>query len=175
MDESTIKKAGIKPLVEILHQIADIFPATNPAVGKRTALTADKDNEDIATTILFLSKLGVSALVSLGAGADDKDPDTVVVQASPPRRIGLPAKDYYEDSKVVEKYKKTLAQIIASLHPIHKADDALSVVDFIELSSQDDIVVVERSEDYAEKVVEFEKKLAAASPDAEDSNDVTVS
>jgi hypothetical protein len=35
--------------------------------------------------------------------------------------------------------------------------------------------VTERSEDYAEEVVEFEKKLAAASPDAEDSNDVTVS
>jgi endothelin-converting enzyme len=175
MDESTIKKAGVKPLVEILHQIADIFPVTNPTVGKRTALTTDKGNEDIATTILYLAKLGVPALVVFGAGADDKDPDTVVVQASPPRRIGLPAKDYYEDSKVVEKYKKTLAQIIAGLHPNPKADNALSAVDWIELSSQDNIAVIERTEDYAEEVVEFEKKLAAASPDAEDSNDVTVS
>lgn len=175
MDESTIKKAGVKPLVEILHQIADIFPATNPVVGKGTALTTNKGNEDIATTILFLTNLGVPALVVLGAGADDKDPDTVVVQASPPRRIGLPAKDYYENPKVVEKYKKTLAQIIASLHPNHKADNALSAVDWIELSSQDNIAVIKRSEDYAEEVVEFEKKLAAASPDAEDSNDVTVS
>jgi endothelin-converting enzyme len=175
MDESTIKKAGIKPLTEILHQVADIFPATNPAIGKRTALTTDKDNEDIATTILFLSKLGVSALVSLGAGADDKDPDTVVVQASPPRRIGLPAKDYYKDPKVVEKYTKTLAQIIASLHSNGNADNALLAVGFLELSRQDDIAVMERSKDYAEEVVEFEKKLATASPDAEDSNDVTVS
>ena len=175
MDESTIKRAGVKPLLEILHQIADIFPTTNPAVGKRTALTIDKDNEDIATTILYLAKLGVPALVVFGAGADDKDPDTVVVQASPPRRIGLPAKDYYEDPKVVEKYTKTLAQIIAGLHPNYKADNALSAVDFIELSSQDDIGVTGTSEDYAEEVVEFEKKLAAASPDAEDSNDVTAS
>jgi endothelin-converting enzyme len=175
MDENIIKKAGVKPLVEILHQIADIFPATNPAVGERTALITNEDNEDIAATILYLAKLGVPTLVVLGAGADDKDPDTVVVQASPPRRIGLPAKDYYKDPKVVEKYTKTLAQIIASLHPNHKADNALSTVDFIELSDQDGSAVMERSEDYAGKVVEFEKKLAAASPDAEDSNDVTVS
>jgi endothelin-converting enzyme len=172
MDESAIRKAGVKPLVEILHQIADIFPVKNSAFRGRTAFTSNEDNEGIANTVLYLAKLGVPALVSLGAGADDKDPDTVVVQASPPWRIGLPAKDYYEDATVVEKYKKTIAQIIANLHPKHEAENA---VDWIEWKSHENIAVIEQSEDYAEEVFKFEKKLAAASPDAEDSNDVTVS
>lgn len=148
MDEETIKKDGVKPLLEILHQVADMFSVQESAFQRRTPLTA-KDSDDLSDTVLYLAKLGVSSLVLFGAGADDKDPDTVVVQASPPWRIGLPAKDYYKDGNVVKRYEDTLAQIIENLHPDHK--------------------------DYAHDVIEFEKNLAAASPDAEDRDDVTVS
>jgi endothelin-converting enzyme len=141
MDEDTIKKEGVAPLMEILHQIADMFPAQS--------LSSD-DSKEMAETILYLAKLGVPALISSGAGADDRDPDTVVVQVSSPWRIGLPAKDYYKDGNVVKKYENALTQVMTSLYPDHKHD-------------------------YAHDVVEFEKKLAAASPDAEDMNDVTVS
>lgn len=85
MDEDTIKKEGIKPLTEILKEIMDMF----------------NKKEDLADTIIYVANLGVSAFISTGAGADDKDPDTVVAQASPPYRIGLPAKDYYSDEIVV--------------------------------------------------------------------------
>lgn len=174
MDEDTIKEVGIKPLMELLHQVADFFPVKESAFNRRTPLEA-ADSKDIAETILYLSKVGVTALVSPGAGADDKDPDTVVVQVSPPWRIGLPAKDYYLDSAVVKKYEDTLAKIIENLHPDHKHENATLHAEWMKVKGHGKIAARGDSQSYAHDVVEFEKKLAAATPDAEDSNDVTVS
>lgn len=174
MNEDTIKQAGIKPLVEVLHQVADMFPVKEFAFDRRTPLVA-KDSKDIAETILYLEKLGVSALVSSGAGADDKDPDTVVVQVSPPYRIGLPAKDYYSDASVLKKYEDTLAAIISNLHPDHKDENATLHAEWMKSKGHKKIAARGDSKNYAYGVVEFEKKLAAASPDAEDRDDVTVS
>lgn len=173
MDEDTIKKVGIKPLMEILHQVSEFFPVKESAFRRRTPLVA-ADSKDIAETILYLHKLGVTALLSAGAGADDKDPDTVVVQVSPPWRIGLPAKDYYRDAAVVRKYEDTLAKIIGNLHPDHKHENATLHAEWVKVKGHGNIAARGNSQDYAHDVVEFEKKLAASSPDAEDSNDVTV-
>lgn len=147
MDEETIKKEGLGPLLEVIYQVREKFPVK--AGQEDSSLSKAK----ISETVLFLANLGIPALASFGVGADDKDPDTVVVQVSAPWSIGLPAKDYYKDEKVVKKYEDTLAQVIEKVHP-EAADVA---------------------KDYAHWVVEFEKKLAAASPSAEDSEDVTVS
>jgi endothelin-converting enzyme len=150
MDEAAIKRAGVKPLMGILAEIAGLFP-TQEIPFLRSALTS-KDNDEMADTILYLAKLGVPALISSGAGADDRDPDTVVVQVSSPWRIGLPAKDYYTDDSILRKYEEALVQVMAALYPDQKD-----------------------SRDLARGVCGFEKKLAAASPDAADMNDVTVS
>jgi endothelin-converting enzyme len=118
----------------------------------------------MAGTVLYLAKLGVSSLISSGAGADDKDPDVVVVQVSPPYHIGLPAKDYYGDENVVQNYEDTIAQIIEKMD-VHKHFSKTKGHSICQFCSQET----------AHGVVEFEKKLAAASPDAEDRDDVTVS
>lgn len=174
MDEDTIKKAGVKPLMEILHQVADMFPVKESAFSRRTPLAAT-DSKDIAETVLYLSKLGVTALVSAGAGADDKDPDTNVVQVSPPYRIGLPAKDYYSDAAVLKKYEDMLAAIITNFHPDHKHENATLHAEWMKVKGHAKVAARGDPKSYAHDVVEFEKLLAAASPDAEDSNDVTVS
>ncbi|TAQ86241.1 hypothetical protein B7494_g5451 [Chlorociboria aeruginascens] len=151
MDEDTIKHVGIKPLLEVLHQVVAMFPVQESAFSKRAPLELE-GNEQIAETVVYLTKLGVTSLVSCGAGADDKDPDSVVVQASPPRRVGLPAKDYYKDDSVVGKYENALAQVLEMMHPDYGHENATL---------------------HAGLLIEFEKKMAAAAPDAEDQNDVT--
>lgn len=160
MDEDTIKKAGLKPLMEILHQVAEMFPATNSAFERRSPVTL-ADSKALSDTLILLAKYGVMPLVALGASADDKDPDTVVVVASDPSRIGLPAKDYYVDDKVVKSYKLMLEETIALIHPDHND------------KGHGKIVAGKDSKYYAKEVVEFEKKLAAATPDEADRNDVT--
>lgn len=174
MDENTIKTAGATPLLEILRQVADMFPVKDSTFRKRTPLST-QDSEDIADTILYLSKLGVSALISTGAGADDKDPDSVAVQAGPPWRIGLPAKELYTDAAVVTKYEDTLAQILAVLHPKYTRENSTLNAPWSASRRRGTVGTQEHTRDLAHEVVELEQRLAAASPDAEDSSDVTVS
>lgn len=137
LDEDTIKQVGVAPLMEILNDTSSRF-----AVARKDALS---------DAVLHLANLGVSALVSAGTGADDRDPDTVIVSVSAPYRIGLPAKELYQDDKIVKRYTEVASQVISALYP--HAD--------LKVDSQ--------------ALVDFEKKLAAASPDAEDRDDVTVS
>jgi len=173
MDEDTIQKAGVKPLMEVIHQIADIFPVTESAFHRRTSLVG-KDKDGIPDVLFFLNKLGLSPLVSLGAGADDKDPDVVVIQASPPWRIGLPAKNYYEDPNVLKEYKETIAQVIENMHPDHKRENATLHAVWMRSNGHGKIAARGTPKDSADEVVEFERQLAAASPDPEDAQDVTV-
>ena len=128
------------------------------------ALFKISDSDALSSTMTFLNKLGLSPLLSIGAGADDKDPDSVVVQVSPARRIGLPAKDYYKDEKVVKRYTDTIASIIENLHP-----DDTKLSNFGKFASK------ANATEHAQDLVRFESILAAASPDAEDADDVTVS
>lgn len=142
LDEDTIRGVGVAPLATILNDILHSYPLTQ----------SEDDHEQLSNTILSLAELGVTSLVATGTGADDRDPDTVIVSVSAPYRIGLPAKELYKDDKLVQKYESVVGQVLSALLPdqFSKTDKSSALVD-------------------------FEKKLAAASPDAEDRDDVTVS
>jgi len=144
LDEDTIKKAGLAPLAELLDAINHIYPSAY--------FRSRGSSDSLSEAVIYLAKLGVTALVSSGTGADDRDPDKVVVSVAAPYRIGLPAKELYSDEKVVEKYKTVIHDVFAALYP-------------------EQLIYIE---DSTNALVEFEKKLAAASPDAEDRDDVTV-
>ena len=174
MDEDTIKEEGLKPLLEILHQVADLFPVEEYATHTRTTVE-QSSSEELSDALIFLYNLGLSPLVAVGAGADDKDPDTVVVQATPPWRIGLPAKDYYKNSEVVKKYTTTIAEILEKLYPAHKRENTPLHGQEAEAKGQGKIAAMRKGKNYAHDLVELETRLASASPDAEDMGDVTVS
>lgn len=152
-DEDSIKKEGIKPLLAILKEISALFPVKKYDTEE---VFAAKDGDSLSEALTFLNKLGVSALVSLGPGADDKDPDTVVTQVSPPWRIGLPAKDYYGNDKVVQKYTDTITSVCEGF-----------TKQFSILSKP------KKCRQLAVELVTFEKRLADASPSPEDMSDVT--
>jgi endothelin-converting enzyme len=174
MDEEAVQQKGIEPLQKLLHQVADMFPVKESAFQERTALVP-KDEEDLADTMLFLANIGVPSLVACGAGADDKDPDVVVVQCSPPYRVGLPAKDYYSDDDVVQKYQKTLAQVLENLFPDYGDENVTLFNRWTQFGGHSRVAARGKGEDFARDVIALEKGLAAASPDAEDRGDVTVS
>ncbi|RVX75992.1 hypothetical protein B0A52_00349 [Exophiala mesophila] len=140
LNEDIIKDIGVAPLASILNNILASYPLAQ----------SEDDHEQLSNTILYLAELGVTSLVATGTGADDTDPDTVIVSVSAPYRIGLPAKELYKDDKLVEKYQSVVGQVLSALLPDHFF--------MTEISST---------------LVDFEKKLAAASPDAEDRDDVT--
>ncbi|KAJ5918765.1 hypothetical protein N7454_009909 [Penicillium verhagenii] len=121
---------------------ATVYAANDEA----TARTED----NLTDAILFLLKKGVEALASPGVSADDRDPDNVAVFINPPGNIGLPAREYYNNTETVAKYTGVVKQIL----------QAFKVSDF---------------EKIAENVVAFEKELADATPDTQTQEDVTKS
>lgn len=66
-------KTGLEPLVDVLHKITRLFPTGDSALLEETALEV-QDHSALARTITYMSKLGISNMIDLGAGADDKDP-----------------------------------------------------------------------------------------------------
>jgi len=138
LNEDQIKSIGAEPLVRVLEEIKKAYPTTA------------SESHSIKDAILLLAKYGVTGLVTTGTGADDTDPDTVVVSLGAPWSFGLPSKERYEDEKLVEKYRDVAVEVLSSLHP-----------------DQDKAVFA--------GIIDLEKKLAAASPSEEEREDVTVS
>ncbi|KAJ5582476.1 hypothetical protein N7535_001096 [Penicillium sp. DV-2018c] len=140
LDEATVSERGRKPLTDILHELKSIYSASTGSVK------GAQDN--LTKAILYLMNAGVNALASSGVTPDDRDPDNVVIMITPPRHIGLPAREYYNNTKVVAAYTNTLKQVIQGL-----VGDGLDKL--------------------AEDVVDFEKKLADVTPDTQTQEDVT--
>lgn len=93
--------------------------------------------------------------------ADDKYPEVEVIFAGPPRRFGLPSKEYYKNKKLLAEYQAVLLLVLPrffapqhndSFVPGHGA--RLSQVDLIS------------------GLIAFETKLAEAKPDEEDLEDI---
>jgi endothelin-converting enzyme len=144
LDVDSIAKLGLQPLNDIVKKVEELFPVKK---GDDLAIK----NVALQKTISALAEIGVSTLIGAYTGADDRDPDSVIVSISPPYRVGLPAKERYEDEKIVKKYTEVLGEVLPKVH-----SEATIKSSEIKL------------------LVEFEKKLAAASPSSEDRQDVTV-
>lgn len=134
LDEDKIKSLGTGPLLQVLDGIKTTYPVDGSA--------------NLKDAILHLASYGVSALLTAGTGADDRDPDVVVVSVSAPWSFGLPSKERYEDEKLVDKYRAVAVEVLGNIYP-------------------------EEDKDAYSKVIDLEKKLAAASPPTEDREDVT--
>jgi endothelin-converting enzyme len=139
LNEEKLKSVGAEPLLKALEEVKQTYPVST---------TAAPDTHALKDAILLLAKFGVSALVSSGVGADDTDPDTVVVSVSSPWNFGLPSKERYEDDELVEKYRSVAVEVLSALYPDH-------------------------DKDLFGKIVDLEKRLAAASPSSEERDDVT--
>ncbi|PKX88500.1 M13 family metallopeptidase [Aspergillus novofumigatus IBT 16806] len=138
LDEAAISKRGSEPLDALLAQFEDIYSAESAAVGS---------DVNITDAVLFLMNSGVTALVEMGPGPDDRDPDKIVISVGPPDEIGLPVREYYNSSQTVSEYTEVLKEVLG---------------DFV---GQDKRVSVE-------DIVLFESKLANATPDAQTLQDV---
>jgi endothelin-converting enzyme len=137
LDEGAIKDSGLTPLKHVLDELSQRWTK-----GSGQA-------ESVKDATLFLARLGVSPFIAPGTGADDRDPDTVVVSISPPWSFGLPSKERYEDDEVLAAYRSVTVEVLHRIYP-----------------NQD--------EKTFEKVIALETKLAAASPSTEEREDVTV-
>ncbi|XHF97821.1 hypothetical protein AWENTII_001397 [Aspergillus wentii] len=139
LDEPAIKKRGSKPLDDILADIEKIYPASS------ASSTGTKDG--LTELQLHLLESGIDGLTSLGVSPDDRNPDTVVIFVSPPDEIGLPSREYYNNTQTVADYTKVVEKVLKSF-----ADSKKKL---------------------ARDVVTFEAKLANVTPDTQTLEDIT--
>ncbi|KAL8831777.1 MAG: hypothetical protein Q9191_000663 [Dirinaria sp. TL-2023a] len=173
LDEKRLRLVGAEPLLEVLKQIEKLFPAKRPHSSEsfpNSILQAQKslkyDGENrLSTTIAYLISIGVEALVSFQVGADDKDPDTVILSLNAPRRPGLPSKEYYDDLDVLVNYASTINQVLDAL--LREATPNSTLIENLSGGFH------KNSEELVADLMEFEARLAAATPSEEEAEDVT--
>ncbi|KAL6715232.1 hypothetical protein ACLMJK_007496 [Lecanora helva] len=174
MDEAEIKKVGSAPLLDILRNVNELFPAKRPDelfkpfhpsnndIQKSMPLN---DESPLLRTMSYLTKIGVSALLDFSIGPDDKDPDVVVPFLTALRQPGLPSKEYYRDTKLVTRYNQVIGQVLEAL--LKEAKGHRTIPGTWENSFSTN------NADLVECIVQLESKLAIATPNTEDAEDVT--
>ena len=85
---------------------------------------------------------------SLTTQPDDRDPDSLALFVNPVAEIGLPAREYYNNSELVAEYSTVAKKVLGSF-------------------------AGKKATRHVKDLVEFEKKLADVSPDTETQQDVT--
>ena len=82
------------------------------------------------------------------------------------RSPGLPSKEYYKDAELVAKYGRVIGEVLESLLEKASQDESsLDMASFLHPGTN--------SAELVEELLDFEAKLAAATPDTEDAEDVT--
>ncbi|KAI0401376.1 peptidase family M13 [Xylaria palmicola] len=151
MNETTLKAVGAAPLIELISRVAQSFPVGDKAYDT-SELLQPEDYTKLSDTILLLEKLQVTSFESLYTGADDKNPDVVIIQAMP-AGYNLPSPEYYGDNDTVKQYQAALEQVFGSLLPTPEARKSASKL--------------------AQSVIELEKNIANITPPPETMQDVT--
>ncbi|KAK3315735.1 endothelin-converting enzyme [Apodospora peruviana] len=121
MDEASIAKLGVAPIITVLDQMSKVFAPPG----------------DYSGLALFVKTVGASSLLSIYVDTDPKDPDVTLIGVMPSTGIGLGSKSYYEDPELVSEYRDAIAQLFAAIHPssvnttpVDAAKQAVDVVDF---------------------------------------------
>ena len=79
-----------------------------------------------------------------------------------PDSPGLPSKEYYEDPDIVKRYGTVIGQVLEAL--LEEANSTFAL---------DDSQLFTQSAQLVERIVNFEIKLAKATPATEEAEDVT--
>lgn len=156
LNETLLKSIGSKPLLDLLDQLQEIYPVRKPKGKGDTTLT---------DAVKFLMSIGVQGPISLGVGADDKDPDSNIISLSPSWSFGLPSKQYYNRSDVVTTYKDTIGSVLQAL-----LKDATPNSTILSAFRATGTLTASKGVD---DLVDLESQMAAASPDPEDLSDIT--
>ncbi|OKL63157.1 hypothetical protein UA08_01169 [Talaromyces atroroseus] len=145
IDVEALKQRGSQPLDDLLAEIATIY-----------YLHDEDPQKNLTDALLYLIQTDVSALATFSVSPDDRDPDNVAIFVTPPREIGLPSREFYNNTQVVEDYTNVVSNLLL-LFKHRFSSDGESRFSF----------------KLANKVILFEKKLADATPDTQAQEDVT--
>ncbi|KAF9905558.1 hypothetical protein EC991_001588 [Linnemannia zychae] len=156
MDETSILKAGRKPLTDEVQKIISAFPDSD----------AQADKSVIAKALVQIAHLGLSTsgLVSLYVGPDMEDPLINVLNLNEDG-LGLGSSEDYKDQELIDSYRSTIAamfQIVFGEEDIGNRTQPLNPVD-----------IKQEWLETAKDIVGFEIQLAAIATSFDNLGDLT--
>ncbi|KAF7512812.1 hypothetical protein GJ744_011915 [Endocarpon pusillum] len=184
MNEKELQDIGLKPLQGTINQIKMSFPMAFDDVGHNTSKSPETTSQwkgiadganQFTEALLNLIELDIGAFLAFNVEADDRDPDSQVLMVTPPRQIGLPSKEYYNNTEVVKEYQSMTATVLkqffedlgnATLFRDRRNSEALDKSPY-QMAPQMEI------KNLPQEIVDLEVKLAAATPPTEEQEDVT--
>ncbi|EPE33830.1 Metalloproteases (zincins), catalytic [Glarea lozoyensis ATCC 20868] len=132
LDTSAVEKVGLEPLILVLTEL---------------------EQKPLSDALSYLAELGAFPLVAAGVGPDFRDSGDMVVFVWPANTVGLPAKEFYLDDRIFNKYIDVVEKTFCN-----------PVVRRVPQSSCRSI---------AQDIVRFERSLAAVLPEREDYGNLT--
>ncbi|KAG0057100.1 hypothetical protein BGZ83_001534 [Gryganskiella cystojenkinii] len=165
MDQDRLTQLGRKPLEDEIQQVLKLFPVTESDLKAQQDQNqlevvgiAAVDKESLSKTLAYFNKMGIDTLVGLSVGQDLKVPSKNVLSVTE-GGLGLPAKDYYLDKAIIEKYQDTVRRMLSLIFGPHRQGNAGAVA----VPETDD-----RWTTIAKDVVDFETKLAGIGTGVDD-------
>lgn len=109
-NEKLIDSLGPSPIYSDIAQIEnELFP-----VSDNYTLYSIESKTLLSQTLSKFEHLGVSTLATLFVDADDKNPDMYAIMFDQ-ALLGLPSKEYYQDTAILEKYRLGLKDILTKV------------------------------------------------------------
>lgn len=74
MGETAIKNAGVRPLLEVLYRIEDLFPADHPHTGERSELPSSELSHEgsrpevdhqLSDVVIYIAKIGLGSIFDI--------------------------------------------------------------------------------------------------------------
>ena len=75
MNQTEVKRVGVQPIVDVLNGIVKAFPVSSSAyMTLNSTILGNSDTSQLRNVLLFLEQIGLSTVVDIMVGRDDKDP-----------------------------------------------------------------------------------------------------
>ncbi|KAI7879826.1 uncharacterized protein EV154DRAFT_524207 [Mucor mucedo] len=166
LNEQAINSLGPSPIYSDIAQIQnELFP-----VSDNDALYSIESKMLLSQTLSRFEHLGVSTLATLFVDADDKNPDKYAILFDQ-ALLGLPSKEYYQDTAMVEKYRLGLNDILTKVIGQYSAGNDTEIraseSEKVGLTLWDPAKV----ESAVNRFIDFETKIANISLKNEDMQD----
>ncbi|KAG8919503.1 hypothetical protein FRC02_001598 [Tulasnella sp. 418] len=121
MDEAGLEKLGQEPLLQFTREIRKVFNGNIMSKSKKDQIAMDDDKDKKATktgltaALALLHSRGIPALFWFEVDGDaGVDPDFMTLQFYQ-EGLGLPAKEYYNETDVVEVYTDVVRRVLYAL------------------------------------------------------------
>ncbi|KZT28481.1 metalloprotease [Neolentinus lepideus HHB14362 ss-1] len=115
MNEDQLNDIGPTPLIRLVETVQALYRGKTTIVDAAAKDDAEKERDGLTAAIAFLHSRGIDALFDFSIDGDVAvDPNFMTLWFSQPK-LGLPAKEYYNEESIRELYNDVLERLLVTI------------------------------------------------------------